>query len=111
MSWNLIIFIIISCIVLFVLWVAYKQGKEMSMLQSPDYLQAVEEWETFQEQYKTHNRKSFKPFPLLIDTGGWVATEIVVKRDEDGKIVLNKEDLTAQEFIIASNKIRKLLTT
>lgn len=111
MSINFMIFIFIFCVIIFVLWVAYKQGKEMSMLKSPDYLKAVEEWEAFQEQYKTREHKSFKPFPLLIDTGGWVATEITVRRDEEGKIELQQENLTAKEFIVASNKIRKLLAS
>ena len=58
MSINFMIFIFIFCVIIFVLWVAYKQGKEMSMLKSPDYLKAVEEWEAFQEQYKTQEHKS-----------------------------------------------------
>ena len=85
---------------------AVRRKRERELLESDLYADTVLKWEKIQAWFVCEPRPNFKPFPLLLDTGGLVAMEIMVGRDDDGKIFLPK-DLSPTEFVLAVNRLEE----
>ena len=101
-------------LLLFILFCGYgyyavTTSKEKTLLHSPLYIQSVAEWKGIQEWCKNNkNKKVFKNFTILLDKDGLCGYELNIDFNEDG-IPTMPNDLSASQFILAVQKIRKEL--
>lgn len=84
-----------------------RKHHEQELLKSKEYKDTVTEWEKIQAWFVRDYKKEFKPFSILLDTGGFCAFEVTVSKDEDGKIKFPVQDLSTEEFIMAVQMIKE----
>ena len=95
--------------VLFVLsagWFVAKNVNERKLLRSKEYADAVADWEKVQAWFVRDFQSDFVPFSILLDTGGLVSREILVRVGEDGKIFL-PSNLSPAEFVVAVRYLKE----
>lgn len=97
---RLWLFVLVVVCILAAGWFVAKNVNERKLLRSKKYADAVADWEKIQAWFVRDFQSDFVPFSILLDTGGFVAREISVRVDGDGKIFL-PSDLSPAEFVAA----------
>ena len=103
---RLLLLFLVVFLFLFYGWFTVRRMREQELLKSKLYADAVLDWEKIQAWFVRDFQSDFKPFPILLDTGGWVAREVIVRIDEDGKLFIPLY-LNPAEFVVAVRLIKE----
>ena len=103
---RLWLFVLVVVCILAAGWFVVKNVNERELLRSKKYADAVADWEKIQAWFVRDFQSDFVPFSILLDTGGFVAREISVRVDVDGKIFL-PSDLSPAEFVAAVRYLKE----
>lgn len=103
---RLLLFFLFVLFLLFFGWFAVRKRQEGELLKSKVYADAVRDWDMIQSWFVSDFESDFKPFSVMLDTGGFVAREITVCIGRDGRLFL-PSDLGPMEFVVAVRKIKR----
>lgn len=103
---RLWLFVLVVVCILSAGWFVAKNVNERKLLRSKKYADAVSDWEKIQAWFVRDFQSDFVPFSILLDTGGFVAREICIRVDGDGKIFL-PSDLSPAEFVAAVRYLKE----